>query len=67
MKAMTLEGRWDQVRGKVKERWGKLTDDDIKQIEGKREKLEGKIKERYGFQEEEARKQVAQFAQDCGC
>jgi uncharacterized protein YjbJ (UPF0337 family) len=44
----TIEGQWTQFKGKVKEKWGKLTDDDLAQIAGKREQLEGKIQERYG-------------------
>jgi len=41
-----VEGNWKQFKGKVKEQWGKLTDDDIDQIAGKRDQLEGKIQER---------------------
>ena len=43
-----IEGDWKQFVGKVKEKWSKLTDDDIAAINGKREQLEGKIQERYG-------------------
>ena len=42
-----IEGSWKQVKGKVKEKWGKLTDDDLNVIAGKRDQLEGKIQERY--------------------
>ena len=38
-----IEGNWKQVKGKVKEQWGKLTDDDLDEISGRREQLEGKI------------------------
>ncbi|ATA20282.1 uncharacterized protein YjbJ (UPF0337 family) [Gibbsiella quercinecans] len=51
-------GNWKQFRGKVKEQWGKLTDDDMTVIEGKREQLVGKIQERYGYQKEQAEKEV---------
>ena len=44
-----VEGNWKQVKGQVKEKWGKLTDDDLTAINGKREQLEGKIQERYGI------------------
>ena len=44
-----IEGDWKQLTGKVKEKWGKLTDDDLAVINGKREQLEGKIQERYGY------------------
>ena len=43
-----VEGNWKQVKGKIKEKWGKLTDDDLNVIDGKRDQLEGKIQERYG-------------------
>ena len=42
-----VEGNWKQVKGKVKEKWGKLTDDDLDVINGRRDQLEGKIQERY--------------------
>ncbi|WP_279027121.1 MULTISPECIES: CsbD family protein [Gibbsiella] len=51
-------GNWKQFRGKIKEQWGKLTDDDMTIIEGKREQLVGKIQERYGYQKEQAEKEV---------
>ncbi len=54
----TVEGRWLQFKGKVKEQWGKLTDDDLDIIAGKRDQLLGKIQERHGITEEEAEKQV---------
>ena len=53
-----IEGGWKQFSGKVKEQWGKLTDDDITQINGNREQLEGKIQERYGRAKDEVRKEV---------
>ena len=42
-----VEGNWKQVKGAIKEQWGKLTDDNLAAINGQREKLEGKIQERY--------------------
>ena len=44
-----IEGNWKQFKGKVKEQWGHLTDDDLDRIAGKRDQLEGKIQERYGL------------------
>jgi len=52
-------GKWNQVKGSVKEKWGKLTDDDLKVIDGKRDRLVGKIQERYGITKENAEDQVA--------
>ncbi|PWC13283.1 hypothetical protein B4923_08700 [Brenneria roseae subsp. americana] len=51
-------GNWKQLKGKAKEQWGKLTDDDLKIIEGKRDQLVGKIQERYGYEQEAAEKEV---------
>jgi uncharacterized protein YjbJ (UPF0337 family) len=53
-----VEGSWKQVKGTVKERWGKLTDDDLDVINGRREQLEGKLQERYGFASDQIRKEV---------
>lgn len=60
----TMEGQWKQVRGKVKERWGKLTDDDLDTAAGKRDQLVGKIQERYGIAREEAEKQLDSFTKE---
>ena len=53
-----VEGSWKQLSGKVKEQWGKLTDDDIAQINGNREQLEGKIQERYGKAKDDVRREI---------
>ena len=51
-------GIWKQFRGKVKEKWGKLTDDDLAVINGRRDQLEGKIQERYGIAKDQVRSDV---------
>lgn len=51
-------GNWKQFKGKVKEQWGKLTDDDLTVVEGKRDQLVGKIQERYGYGKEAAETEV---------
>ena len=56
-----VEGKWTQFKGTVREKWGKLTDDDFKAIDGKRERLLGKLQERYGIAQEEADKQIDDF------
>ena len=56
-----IEGSWKQTSGKIKEKWGKLTDDDLTTINGKREQLVGKIQERYGIAKDAAEKQVDEF------
>ena len=57
----TIEGNWKQLKGKVKEQWGKLTDDDLDVIAGKRDQLLGRIQERHGIAKSEAEKQVNDF------
>jgi uncharacterized protein YjbJ (UPF0337 family) len=54
-------GAWKQLKGKVKEQWGKLTDDEISQLEGHSEQLAGKLQERYGLAREEAERQAKDF------
>jgi len=53
-----IEGNWKLAKGRVKEQWGKLTDDDLDTINGQRDQLEGKLQERYGYAKDQARKQV---------
>lgn len=55
------EGNWKQFKGKVKTRWGKLTDDHLDVIAGKRIELAGKIQEVYGITKDEAEKQIKSF------
>ena len=56
MNSDQIEGKWKQVKGSAKEKWGKLTDDDLNVIAGKQQQLEGKIQERYGIHEGGSRK-----------
>jgi uncharacterized protein YjbJ (UPF0337 family) len=53
-----VQGNWKQLKGQVKEKWGRLTDDDLDVIDGRRDQLEGKIQERYGLARDKARKQI---------
>ncbi len=53
-----VEGSWKDFKGKAKEQWGKLTDDDLTAIEGRRDQLEGKIQQRYGYAKDQVRKDV---------
>lgn len=57
----TVQGQWKQFKGRVKQAWGKLTDDDLDQMEGKRDELVGKIQERYGYGKDEAEKEFDNF------
>jgi uncharacterized protein YjbJ (UPF0337 family) len=56
-----VEGNWKQFKGKVKEQWGKLTDDELDTIGGKRDQLAGKIQESYGVGKDEAERQIRSF------
>jgi uncharacterized protein YjbJ (UPF0337 family) len=53
-----IEGNWKQFKGRAKEKWGRLTDDDLDVINGRQDQLEGKIQERYGFAKDQAKKDV---------
>src|SRR6516225_5593717 len=53
-----IEGNWMQFKGRAKEKWGRLTDDDLDVINGRQEQLEGKIQERYGLAKDQAKKDV---------
>jgi uncharacterized protein YjbJ (UPF0337 family) len=57
-----VKGNWKQFTGKVKERWGKLTDDDLTTVEGRRDQLAGRIQERYGIAKEQAEREIDEFA-----
>jgi uncharacterized protein YjbJ (UPF0337 family) len=57
-----IEGKWKQYSGRIKEKWGKLTDDDLEVIRGRRDQLIGKIQERYGIVKQEAEREVNEFA-----
>jgi uncharacterized protein YjbJ (UPF0337 family) len=61
METDTLKGRWKQLKGKIKEKWGKLTDDDLTEVEGRRDFLIGRIQERYGIAKEKASQEVRDF------
>ena len=57
----TAEGNWRQLKGKVKEQWGKLTDDELDKIAGRRDQLVGRIQKNYGIQKDEAEKRVKEW------
>jgi uncharacterized protein YjbJ (UPF0337 family) len=61
-----VEGNWKQFKGKVKEKWGELTDDELDQIAGKRDILIGKIQEKYGIAQDEAEKRIKEFEKELG-
>jgi uncharacterized protein YjbJ (UPF0337 family) len=67
MNTTTVKGSWKEFKGKVKEKWGKLTDNDLTVIEGRYERLAGLLEKRYGLAKEQAEKDADEFFRDCGC
>lgn len=61
MKKEIIKGNWNELKGKVKETFGKLTDDDLTQIKGKREQFLGALQKRYGYAKDEADKRLKEF------
>ena len=59
-----IEGNWKQVKGKIKEQWGELTDDDIDRIAGKKDQLAGRLQETYGIGKDEAEQQIDRWAEN---
>jgi uncharacterized protein YjbJ (UPF0337 family) len=57
-----IEGNWKNFKGKMKEQWGKLTDDDFDIAAGKRDQLSGRIQERYGIAKDDADRQITEWA-----
>ena len=53
-----IEGDWKQMAGKVKQKWGNLTDDDMMKMKGKREELEGVLQTRYGYNKDQVKKEI---------
>lgn len=63
MNSDVIKGKWKQLSGTLKERWGKLTDDDLQAADGHAEYLVGKLQERYGWTRERAEKEVREFSE----
>lgn len=59
-----LKGEWTELKGAIKQRWGKLTDDDLMRIDGSREKLAGRIQKTYGLARDEAEKQLEEWEEE---
>lgn len=56
-----FQGRWNQLKGKMREKWGQLTDDDFTEIAGQKDQLVGRVQERYGLAKEQAQQQVDEW------
>ena len=61
-----IEGKWNQLIGSVREKWGDLTDDEVTEMAGKKDRLAGKLQEKYGWTKEEADEQINDFFRDKG-
>lgn len=59
-----VKGKWHEIKGKLKQKWGKLTDDQIGQMEGSYEELEGVLQKQYGYQKDQAKKEIDTFLKD---
>jgi uncharacterized protein YjbJ (UPF0337 family) len=59
-----LQGQWKQLRGRIQQRWGDLTDNDLDRIKGSRTELEGLLQEKYGYGKEEVRRELDQFIRE---
>jgi uncharacterized protein YjbJ (UPF0337 family) len=57
----TMKGDWKQIKGKVREKWGELTDDELDQVKGRREQFEGLLQKKFGMAKDEVKKQVDDF------
>lgn len=59
-----LQGNWKQLKGYIKQKWGKLTDDEVSKMEGRSEELEGLLQEKYGYKKEKAKEEIDAFLKD---
>lgn len=56
-----VEGQWGQIKGSLKQKWGKLTDDDLTQLKGRRDRIVAKLQERYGDAKEKFETEIDEF------
>jgi len=61
MNSDMMHGTWKELKGKVRQKWGQLTDSDLDQIQGKREELSGLLQRKYGYARDRADREVDQF------
>jgi uncharacterized protein YjbJ (UPF0337 family) len=61
-----FKGQWKQLRGEIKMRWNKLTDDDVDTVDGAMEKLEGRLQERYGWEKEKTKLEIQAWGREKG-
>jgi uncharacterized protein YjbJ (UPF0337 family) len=63
----TLKGDWKQFKGKVRQKWADLTDDEVEMARGQRDQFEGVLQKRYGIARDEVKRQVDEFERSCNC
>lgn len=61
-----IEGKWKGLKGQIREKWGKLTDDELDVIAGRRDQFLGKLQEKYGWAKDEAEKQITEWQKNLG-
>lgn len=61
-----VKGKWKEIKGKLKQQWGRFTDDDITRMQGSYNELLGHLQKKYGYQKEEARRELNDFLEDHG-
>ena len=67
MNKLEIKGDWNITKGKLKQKWAKLTDDDLQFVEGKRDELLGRIQKRTGESREAVEKAIRESNSNCGC
>jgi uncharacterized protein YjbJ (UPF0337 family) len=67
MNTLEIKGDWNMTKGKLKQKWGKLTDDDLQYVDGKRDELLGRIQKRTGETREAVEKAIKESSSSCGC
>lgn len=63
----TMKGDWKQFKGKIREKWGEFTDDELDQVQGRREQFEGLLQKKFGMAKDEIKRQVDAFETSCNC
>ena len=63
----TIKGDWKNFKGKIRDRWGRFTDDELDQVQGRREQFEGLLQKKYGMARDEAQRQLDEFEKSCSC
>lgn len=63
----TVKGDWKQFKGKIRERWGDFTDDELDRVQGRREQFEGLLQKKFGIAKDEVERQIDDFERSCNC